>query len=62
MEKPKTKAIVVELEQNDAEMYEPEDEDINYKGEDYILRDGRIVFNNSGEIVGTMENGEITFT
>ena len=43
------------------EEYEPEDEDITYEGESYILRDGKVVFDQNGEIVGSMEDGKITF-
>ena len=61
-EETKTKPVeTVEDGEIVEEEYEPEDEDITYEGESYILRDGKIVFNQDGEILGSMEDGKITF-
>ena len=61
-EETKTKPVeTVEDGEIVEEEYEPEDEDITYEGESYILRDGKVVFDQNGEIVGSMEDGKITF-
>ena len=59
--KEETKTKPVEDGEIVEEDYEPEDEDITYEGESYILRDGKVVFDQNGEIVGSMEDGKITF-